>query len=523
MTELPPEPPPHDRTSRLMINVVAFGGGFVSIGLELTASRLVAPYFGSSTFIWANLIGITLAFLSLGYFLGGRMADRFPSARRLYPLIGAAGIAIAVIPLISRPILRLSLDGLEDRDAGAFLGSLFATLLLFAPAMTLLGMIAPYAIRLRLRSVADAGRAAGGLYALSTAGSILGSFIPVLILTPWIGTRLTLLVLAALLIIMSITGLLFSKGARGASLIALPAIVSLLASLIAIDDRIKPPYRGELIAEFESDNNYVQVLQDGEQTLLALNEGQAIHSIYDPNQLTTGGPWDYFLLGPYLASDAPPSNAMIIGLAGGTTARQLDAAFPGVELDGVEVDPVVADVAEDYFGITDELVDVRVADGRYALRTSDDTYDLICIDAYRQPYVPFHLATTEFFGEVSDRLTSTGVVAINAGRTSTDFRLVDALSSTLGAVFKTVVVVDVDRFTNSLIFATNASTSLEAFVDRLGSVGAIPVVADTAPLALEAGHIRPGSTDGPILTDDRAPIEWIIDQIIVDEALREEP
>lgn len=506
-----------------MINVVAFGGGFVSIGLELTASRLIAPYFGSSTFIWANLIGITLAFLSLGYFVGGRMADRYPSSDRLYVLVGAAGIAIAVIPLVSRPILRTSLDGLEDRDAGAFLGSLVATLLLFAPAMTLLGMIAPYAIRLRLATVAEAGREAGGLYALSTAGSILGSFIPVLVLTPWIGTRLTILVLAGILLVMSIGGLLSARNRRTAALVALPAVACLALSLAGIDDRIKPPYRGVLVAEFESDNNYVQVLRDGNQTLLALNEGQAIHSIYDPTRLTTGGPWDYFLLGPYLAGDAAPTSSMIIGLAGGTTARQLHAAFPGIALDGVEVDPVVARVAADYFHVTDELVDVQVTDGRYALRTSDATYDLICIDAYRQPYVPFHLATVEFFGEVSDHLGPSGVVAINAGRTNTDFRLVDALGSTLSAVFDTVVVVDVDRYSNSLIFATNAPTSLEAFVDRLGSVGAIPVVGETASLALDSGAIRLAPADGPVLTDDHAPIEWIIDQIIVDEALREEP
>ena len=506
-----------------MINVVAFGGGFVSIGLELTASRLIAPYFGSSTFIWANLIGVTLAFLSLGYFVGGQLADRYPFADRLYALVGAAGIAIAVIPLVSRPILRVALDGLEHRDAGAFLGSLFATLLLFAPAMTLLGMIAPYAIRLRLASITEAGRAAGGLYALSTGGSILGSFIPVLVLTPWIGTRQTLLVLAAILIVMSIAGLLSSRRAAAAAMVSLPAVAALALSLAGVNDQIKPPYHGDLIAEFESDNNYVQVLRDGDRTLLALNEGQAIHSIYDPTQLTTGGPWDYFLLGPYLAGDAPPARADIIGLAGGTTARQLAAAYPGIALDGVEVDPVVARVAEDYFGVTDDLVDVQVADGRYALRTGDETYDLICIDAYRQPYVPFHLATAEFFGEVAEHLGPTGVVAINAGRTADDLRLVDALGTTLSAVFDTVVVVDVDRYTNSLIFATNAATSVEGFVARLQAVGPIPVVTETAALALDTGAIRLAPTNGPLLTDDHAPIEWIIDRIIVDEALSEDP
>ena len=157
-----------------LIPIAAFVTGFASIATEISASRLIAPYFGSSTFIWANLIGVTLLFLSLGYWLGGRFIDARPDARWLYGLIALAAVSLALVIPISRPILRASLDAFDDRNAGAFLGSLAATLLLFAPSLLALGMVAPAAIRLRMSSVEDAGKAAGSLYAISTAGSILG-------------------------------------------------------------------------------------------------------------------------------------------------------------------------------------------------------------------------------------------------------------------------------------------------------------------------------------------------------------
>ena len=177
-----------------------FAGGFASIGVELTASRLLAPFFGSSTFIWASLIGLTLAFLALGYFLGGRLADRRPEPVVLYAVTAIAAVAIGTIPFVSRPLLTGSLEAFRELDAGAFYGSLAGTLLLLAPPVTLLGFISPFAIRLQLSDVASAGKTAGSLYALSTIGSIAGSFIPVLVLIPLIGTAATFIALSLALL-----------------------------------------------------------------------------------------------------------------------------------------------------------------------------------------------------------------------------------------------------------------------------------------------------------------------------------
>lgn len=508
-----------------LIPIAALVTGFASIATEISASRLIAPYFGSSTFIWANLIGVTLLFLALGYWLGGRLADKWPDATIMYLLIGSAGLCLALVVPISRPILRASLDAFDNRNAGAFLGSLAATLLLFAPSIMSLGMVAPFAIRLRIESVADAGKAAGSLYALSTAGSILGSFIPVIVLLPEIGTRNTFWTIAGVQMVMSTIGLVAESQRSMAALGCLLALVVLGGSRVLAEGDLKPPYRGQLVAEVESENNYIQVLQDGDETLLAMNDGHAIHSIYNPNSIETGGPWDYFSLGPLVSYPAnkSPSRALIVGLAGGTAARQLHAVYPGIEIDGIEIDQAVVDVGREYFGLTDNVANIIVGDGRYELSTTETIYDLICLDAYRQPYVPFHLATVEYFDEVTAHLSDEGVVAVNAGRTDTDFRLIETLSATMRQVFAIVVVVDVDRYDNSIIFATNAPASLDQFLANLQSVPAAGLQGSVARWALERGNIRMATADSPVLTDDHAPVEWIIDQIILGEAVREDP
>ena len=170
-----------------VLSSIVFVGGVCSIAVETSASRLVGPYFGSSTFIWANLIGLTLLYLSIGYFLGGKLADRYPEPELLSMLTAVAGFSVAFIPMLSRPILEISLSAFDNVSVGAFYGSLLGTMLLFAVPITLLGCVSPFAVRLRLDDVASAGNTAGSLYALSTVGSIIGSFLPTFVLIPAFG------------------------------------------------------------------------------------------------------------------------------------------------------------------------------------------------------------------------------------------------------------------------------------------------------------------------------------------------
>ncbi len=192
-----------------------FVAGAASLSLEMAASRLLAPYFGSSLFVWSNLIGLILLYLTLGYYGGGLLADRYPHSQVFYIVTGIASLLIAPIPFIAQPIMHWALFAFVGNDLDVFYGSLISILVLFSLPMILLGCVSPFAIRLRVEQVGKSGRTAGMLYAISTAGSILGTFLPVLVLMPYIGTSLTFLVTAATLLVMSIIGLVGTRLSEG--------------------------------------------------------------------------------------------------------------------------------------------------------------------------------------------------------------------------------------------------------------------------------------------------------------------
>ncbi len=506
-----------------LLRILVFVGGFSSIGVELTASRLVAPYFGSSTFIWASLIGLTLTFLSLGYYIGGRLADRQPRAEILYGVSAVAALIIAVIPIVSRPLLHGSLQAFRDVDAGAFYGTLAGTLLLLAPPIILLGFISPFAIRLQISDIASAGNTAGSLYALSTIGSIAGSFLPVLVFIPLAGTAATFLILSVVLLVPAIAGLVAARASVLAVATALAAL-AIPALTLAAPSRIRPPEYGTLLHEQESTYNYIQVVEEAGRRSLILNEGHAVHSVYDERELLTGGPWDYFLVAPLLVessddANAAPESALLIGLAGGTVARQLTVAYGPIPIDGVEIDAEIARVADDYFALGElPNVHVEIADGRYALKTSDERYDLIGVDAYRQPYIPFQLTTREFFQEVSGHLSPGGVAVVNAGRTTTDFRLVDALAATMRDVFPYVLAIDVQRYTNTMLIGSHAPLTGEALQANVAALAVDSPAREVAGWSMTSGNMREIEPGGTIFTDDRAPVEMVIDQMILDAA-----
>ena len=516
-----------------LLIVLVFVAGACSLAVELSASRLLAPYFGTSLFVWANLIGLILLYLTIGYYVGGRLADRFPRPGVLYLLTTVAAFLIGVIPFISRPILNWSLTSFATYSISVFYGSLVAVIFLFAIPMILLGCVSPFAIRLRIEQVGRSGHTAGQLYAISTAGSILGTFLPVLWLIPTIGTRYTFFVFAVSLLLVSMVGLITTQLSMprlpdtrkrlDKSLLSILLLIPMGAAVLSVNGPIKPPSGsdggGVLVAERESAYNYIQVVRVGEQMQLVLNEGLAIHSIYDPNQILTQGPWDYFMVAPYF--NKPPftqnqvHRACIIGLGAGTIPRELTAAYGPIPIDGVEIDGIIVDLGRQYFHMNEPNLNVIVQDGRYFLRTTSHKYDIIGIDAYQQPYVPFQLTTLEFFQEVRAHLTPTGVTVINAGRTSKDFRLVEALAQTMHGVFSNVYIIDTERFTNSIIIGTNAPTSLDNF--RTNAAGLTnPLLQSVAQASTTYGNMREERNTNIYFTDDRAPVEQLIDQIIFD-------
>jgi spermidine synthase len=516
-----------------LLILLVFVAGAASLAVELSASRLLAPYFGTSLFVWANLIGLILLYLTIGYYIGGRLADRFPRPDLLYILTTVAAFLIGLIPFISRPILSWSLSSFATYSISVFYGSLVSVILLFAIPMILLGCVSPFAIRLRVEQVGKSGRTAGQLYAISTAGSILGTFLPVLWLIPTYGTYNTFLIFALSLLLVSFIGLIATRVRGGSSSRPrfpkqiLPLILLIPLGLAAFDIHgpIKPPNGsdggGVLITERESPYNYIQVVRVGNEMQLVLNEGLGVHSIYNPDKVLTQGPWDYFLIAPYF--NKPPFTQQqvrkvgIIGLGAGTIPREFSAVYGPIPIDGVEIDGTIVDLARQYFHMNEPNLHVVVQDGRYFLQTTNQHYDVIGIDAYQQPYVPFQLTTLEFFREVRSHLNPQGVAVINAGRTCCDFRLVEALAQTMRATFSNVYIIDTQRFENSLVIGTNSPTSLANFAINTGNL-TNPTLQSIAAASMAYGHIREEKATNVYFTDDRAPVEQLIDQMIFDAA-----
>lgn len=506
---------------RTLLPVTVFVAGMTSLGVELSAARLLDPFFGSSLIIWAVLIGTVLLYLTAGYYIGGKWADRQPYYRVLYQITAWSAFLIGLVPLVARPVLLWSAKGFAQYNAGILAGSLLSAVALFSVPVTLLGCVSPFAIRLSLEGegVGTAGNVAGRLYALSTVGSLVGTFLPVLFLIPNIGTRNTFFFFSFTLLAVSLAGLFAALGVRAWPYLLLPVVLIALLFLFP-GGAIRPVRYGELLHETESAYNYIQVVRVGDEVWLLLDEGQGVHSLYIPNTVLVEGVWDYFLIAPFFNN--PPYTAdqvgslALIGSAAGTIAKEYTAVFGPIPIDGVEIDPEIIRVGREYFAMNEPNLNAVAQDGRYFLAHSAQKYDVIAIDAYRPPYIPFHLTTREFFALAREHLTEEGVIAINAGRTLTDWSLVEALASTLKAEFPSVYLLDTARpgqdLVNVLVIATKQPTRLE----NLSANAALmtdPVLQQVAAASIPRAQVF--TTPTVVFTDDKAPVEQVVHGLLL--------
>lgn len=511
------------------LSLLVFVAGAATLGVELSAARLLEPWFGNSQIVWSALIGVVLLYLALGGWLGGQLADRYPDLGRLLTLVALAAIGVGAIPLVSPPILRAAALGLGDYAIALLIGTLLAVLVIFSAPIVLLGAVTPWAIRIGLSDPRQAGQVAGRLYALATLGSLVGTFLPVLWLIPNYGTRWSFFFFAFSLLGVVIVGLLLTRKWMPVGLLgALFVILLITATLVGsrpIDGQ--NPASGELLYEDESTYGYISVRQWGSERHLKLNEGIGIHSVYHPDSLLSLGIWDYFLLAPFFQPsdrEFEDDRVLVVGLAAGTVPALFQKIYGPIEVVGIELDPAIIEVGQTYFDMDDPNLTAIAADGRRWLQQqpADERFDFILIDAYRPPYIPFHLTTIEFFEEVSAHLTDDGVVAINVGRTDTNFTLVNALSATLAKTFANVYVLDepgpVSTLANSLVVATKAPVTKEEVLNSAEELlsnhpAEFQLFVDQVIGDLRAAHFPDGT---PVLTDDRAPIEQIVHGLILD-------
>ncbi len=494
-----------------------------TLGIELTASRLLGSVFGTSNLVWASIIGLILIYLTVGYFIGGRWADKSPYYQTMYKILAWGAFSAGLVPLIARPVLRIAADAFDLLQVGVLFGSFTAVLVLFSVPVTLLGMISPFAIRLAIHDPLQAGRVSGRVYAISTLGSFIGTFLPVLVLIPLIGTTQTFLLFSGLLILVALGGLWITGGWRSSLRYAWMPVVLVILTLWLGGGKIKNT-RGQ-IYETESAYNYIQVLEENGYRLLRLNEGQGVHSIWHPEQIDFDGPWKQFLAAPFFnRPEYPPQkvqNMAIIGLAAGTTVRQATAVFGPIPIDGYEIDPEIIRVGKEYFDMNEPNLTPIAQDGRLGLAQSNKRYSIIAVDAYRPPYIPWHLTTVEFFQEVFDHLKDDGVMVINVGRSPTDRQLIDGLVGTIKTVFPSVYVMDVPNTFNSIIYATVQPTSIDNLYQNLIYMYTHP---DVHPLLVNAveqvvQYQQPVPDSQVVFTDDRAPIEWITNNMVLSYVL----
>lgn len=480
------------------ISLVVVLSGAAALATEICASRLLAPFYGTSTVVWANVIGLILLYLSVGYWLGGHIADRRPARGFLGALLVAAAGAVAAVPFAAQPILGVALQALNRLSVGTTVASFFATLILFSVPVTLLGMVSPFAVRLAVSDVSGAGRVAGRLYALSTVGSIVGTFVPALVTIQLIGTQRTLI------------GAAVGCAIAGALLLGWRwMIVALaIAGLLLIPPGPVKPISG-LVAEAESQYQYVDIVQSSEGVrYLQLNEGLVYHSEWRANSVLTGGEWDMFLVAPPLISH-PVRRVLIIGNACGTIARAYAVFYPHARVDGVELDPTVTRLCRKYMGeAAIPNLHVITADGRPFLDTTRAHYDLIIVDAYQQPYIPFQLATTEFFQLCREHLTPGGAVALNVERIPGNSALDDTIESTVAAAMPDAWSWPALRLNEMVIAFNQKAVARPRFRTQLN-----PRIAALGPLF--TSEVRRANRSQTPMTDDQSSIDWLTDQALI--------
>lgn len=478
--------------SKWFLYLTEFFAGMSVMAVELGASRLMAPYFSSSQIVWTVIIGVIMIAMAVGNIWGGRMADKSKSPDRLYGRVIIAAIWIALIPFAGRWMIAGISFLLATFVTKNFLvwAALAACLVIFAFPCVLLGTVTPSLTKFTVDNLDDTGKTVGQLNALNTIGSIIG-----------------------------IVYFTFERKKTVAGIIAVVLVAGLCFALPTYSFAF---WESDLALEDESIYNYLQVKDDDHTTTLSTNVLFGVQSVQNKDGKLTGMYYDYALAAPCMAgmdgTDNTGRSAMILGMGSGTYAGYCVRYFPGMTVQGAEIDGKIADIARTYFGLPEE-VEVAVADGRAYLTASEEKFDVVMVDAYQDITIPFQLSSREFFAAVAEHLKPEGVMVVNLNMTSReDGSINQYLCDTMASVFAYTYLADVPGNTNTEVFCTNAPGLPERFAASRAALTDGDYAAMMAEVAADLTVYTGGDC---LLTDDRAPVEVlgmrVLDELIAGE------
>jgi predicted membrane-bound spermidine synthase len=521
--------------NKLFLYLTEFFAGMSVMAVELGASRLLAPYFSSSQIVWTIIIGTIMIAMALGNIYGGRKADKDPDPGKLYGRILIAALWIAAIPVAGKYIILGISAVLVFAVNSNFLviAAFAACMVVFVFPLFLLGTVTPSLAKYTTDSLEDNGRIIGTLGASNTIGSIIGTFVPTFVTIPAVGTSITFLIFAGILLLLSILYFVSkeegdNKDPKGGKKVIAGVLVFILCVIFGHSTSFAF-WEDNLTFEGESVYNYLQVKEDDRSVILSTNVLFGVQSIYMKEDTLTGMYYDYALAAPFMSGVkdkekmGEKTKVLILGMGSGTYATQLERYFDCVDIKGVEIDDRITDLAHKYFELPQSL-EVATYDGRAYLAAIDDKYDVIMVDAYQDITIPFQMSSEEFFTMVKEHLAPGGVMVVNMNMYSEDPQDLEEgsintyLADTIASVFENVVTVDVPYATNRELFASGDDAFMERLLSNAGAEE------DTALKELMektyASAVRYEST-GHVMTDDKAPVELLgmrqIDLIIKNE------
>ncbi|BAS28175.1 spermidine synthase [Limnochorda pilosa] len=498
-----------------MVAVIVFLSGAATMALELAGSRLLAPSFGNSIAVWGALIGVILAALSLGYVAGGRLADRWPSWATLASVLAVASVYTALLPLLA-PLATAG--GAASRDPRW--GALLAAVNLFLVPSLALGAVSPIAMRMAAVSVERVGRTAGNLYGLSTAGSIVGTLATSFYLVPLLGIRSFFQWLAMGLWVLTLVALVQAVRRRSVP-VARPGmwvwLVVVAAPLLVGFASARQAQDTGLVYEADSLYHHIRVREAGGIRYLHFdNSWQSALDLTRPEEpvFTYIRQMDVGLL-----FQPDPRRALFVGLGAGTAPERYTRLLPELRAEVAELDPAVVDVARRFFGLEEtERLQVTAVDGRQYVRRAQGPYDWVVLDAYYSDAIPFHLTTREFFQEVRSVLAPGGAVISNVigALEGPEAAFLASMVHTLESVFPQVYLFPAQgasaRMPQNVIVVATLEEQRVGPEELMSRARAIEEQGGPAGLTRSTARLvdgMEGVEEAPLLTDDRAPVEWL--------------